>query len=137
MFKGVTGSSSVVSISTSSSELSSFWDTEVSDGCSWVTDSTIGGPRITGRKADWCNDGFTVGISGSVGLEPLIGGGRGPWRKEKCYVTQCVMLALWRILIITLIENTTIRNISDKSIWISLWEKDICGWKAFDLSLME
>lgn len=34
MFKGVTGSSSVVSMSTSSSELSSLLETEASGGCS-------------------------------------------------------------------------------------------------------
>lgn len=84
MLRGVTESSSVVSMSTSSSELSSLWDAGVcSEGCSWATGSTIGGPRITGRKADWCNDGFTVGMSGSVGLEPLIGGGRGPEQRGK------------------------------------------------------
>lgn len=79
---GVTGSSSVVSMSTSSSELSSFWLTSV--GRSGMTaGSTMGGPRITGRNADWCKVGLTVGIKGSVGLEPLMGGGSGPANHDR------------------------------------------------------
>jgi len=80
---GVTGSSSVVSMSTSSSELSSFWLTSA-DRSGMTAGSTMGGPRITGRNADWCKGGLTVGISGSVGLEPLMGGGSGP---ENCQCT--------------------------------------------------
>lgn len=99
-FKGVeTWSSSVVSMSTSSSEFSSLLQIT---SCAAV--STNGGPRITGRNADWCK-GLTGEISGSARLEPLIGGGRGPeinthqtWQirlfcsNSRLYVTKCVCL---------------------------------------------